>query len=101
MFTCSRCSFQHPFEWAMNEHIYVKHGIVTDMTPRGEIPFPSTKLRVVPDGGCAPTTVSVPSDQSGMGIEDSKSEHGDTDEEAVDDTCLCLPIVAFSIFGLL
>ena len=55
MLTCSRCSFQHPFEWAMNEHIYVKHGIVTDMTPRGEIPRPPTKLRVGPDGGCAPT----------------------------------------------
>ena len=56
MFTCSRCSFQHAFEWAMNEHIYVKHGIVTDMTPRGEIPRAPTKLRVGPDGVCAPTT---------------------------------------------
>ena len=25
MFTCSRCSFQHPLVWAMNEHMYVKH----------------------------------------------------------------------------
>ena len=32
MFTCSRCSFQHPFEWAMNEHMYVKDDIRTDDT---------------------------------------------------------------------
>ena len=31
MFNCSRCSFQHPFEWAMNGHVYVEHGIVTDI----------------------------------------------------------------------
>ena len=62
------------------------------MTARGEIPFPSTKLSVGPDGGRAPTTVSVPPIkrhglQSGMGVEyeDSESEHWDTDKETVDD----------------
>ena len=53
----------------------VKHGIRTDMTPRGKIPFPSTILSVGPDGGGrAPTTVSVPpirsrDVQSGLGVE--------------------------------
>ena len=92
MFTCSRCSFQHPFEWALNEHMYVKHDIRTDMTPRGKIPCAPTTLSVGPNGGRAPTKVSVPpirsrGAQSGLGVEyeDSESEHGDTDEEAVDD----------------
>ena len=64
------------------------------MNARSKIPFPSTILRVGPDGGGrAPTTVSVPPIkrhglQSGLGVEyeDSESEHGDTDEETVDDT---------------
>ena len=93
MFTCSHCSFQDGFKWRVDEHMSVKHGIRTDMTPRGKIPFPSTILRVGPDGGGrAPTTVSVPPIkrhglQSGMGVEyeDSESKHGDTDEETVDD----------------
>ena len=63
------------------------------MNARSKIPFPSTILRVGPDGGGrAPTTVSVPPIkrhglQSGLGVEyeDSESEHGDTDEETVDD----------------
>ena len=72
----------------------VKHGIRTDMTPRGKIPFPSTKLRVGPVGGGKAikisTKVSVPPRRAlkfGMGVEyeNSESEHGDTDEEAVDE----------------
>ena len=45
------------------------------MNARGKIPFPSTILRVGPDGGGrAPTTVSVPpirsrDVQSGLGVE--------------------------------
>ena len=92
MFTCSRCSFQHPFVWALNEHMYVKHDICTDMTPRGKIPRAPTTLSVGPNGGRAPTKVSVPpirfrGAQSGMGVEyeDTESEHGDTDEEIVVD----------------
>ena len=92
MFTCSHCSFQHPFEWAIKEHIYVKHGVASDMTPRRKIPRAPTQLRVGSDGERAPTKVSVPpikryGAQSGMGVEneDSESEHGDTEEETVDD----------------
>merc|ERR1711936_1439832 len=72
--------------------MYVKHDIHTDMTPRGKIPRAPTTLSVGPNGGPAPTKVSVPpirsrGAQSGLGVEyeDSESEHGDTDEEAVDD----------------
>ena len=88
LLTCPHCSFQHPFEWAMNAHIHEKHA---NMTARAKIPFPSTILSVGPDGGGrAPTTVSVPPIRSGdvqrgLGVEDSESEHGDTDEESVDD----------------
>ena len=90
MFTCSRCSFHHGFKWIVDEHID------TNMTPRGKIPCPPTILRVGADGGGrAPTTVSVPPIkrhglQSGLGVEyeDSESEHGDTDEETVDDVDL-------------
>ena len=96
MFTCSHCSFQDGFKWRVDEHMSVKHGIRTDMTPRGKIPFPSTKLRVGPVGGGKAikisTKVSVPpirrhGMQSGLGVEyeNSESEHGDTDEEAVDE----------------
>merc|ERR1711888_490238 len=69
--------------------IHEKHA---NITTRARIPFPSTILSVGPDGGGrAPTTVSVPPIrsrglQSGMGIEDSESEHGDTDEETLDDS---------------
>ena len=86
LLTCPHCTFQHPFVWAMNAHIDEKHA-----TTRARISFPSTILSVGPDGGGrAPTTVSIPPIrsrglQSGVGIEDSESEHGDTDEETVDD----------------
>ena len=86
LLTCPHCTFQHPFVWVMNAHIDEKHA-----TTRARIPFPSTILSVGPDGGGrAPTTISVPPIrsrglQSGVGIEDSESEHGDTDEETVDD----------------
>ena len=87
LLTCPHCTFQHPFVWTMNAHIDEKHA-----TTRARIPFPSTILSVGPDGGGrAPTTISVPPIrsrglQSGVGIEDSESEHGDTDEETVDDS---------------
>ena len=89
LLTCPHCTFQHPFVWAMDAHIDEKH---TNITTRARIPFPSTILSVGPDGGGrAPTTISVPPIrsrglQSGVGIEDSESEHGDTDEETVDDS---------------
>ena len=88
LLTCPHCTFQHPFVWAMDAHIDEKHA---NITTRARIPFPSTILSVGPDGGGrAPTTISVPPIrsrglQSGVGIEDSESEHGDTDEETVDD----------------
>ena len=76
----------------VDEHMSVKHGVRTDMTPRGKIPFPSTKLIVGPVSGGKPIKVSVPpirrhGMQSGLGVEyeNSESEHGDTDEEAVDE----------------
>ena len=94
MFNCSHCSFHDGFKYVVDEHVYVAHGVHTDMTPRGKIHCPSTKLRVGPVGGGKPikisTKVSVPPRyalQRGMGVEyeNSESEHGDTDEEAVDE----------------
>ena len=92
MFKCSYCPFHDGFKWIVDEHVYIAHGVRTDMSPRGEIPRRPIKLRVGPDGGRAPTTISVPpikryGAQSGMGVEYEygESEHGDTDEETVDD----------------
>ena len=90
MFTCSYCPFQHPFEWALKEHMYVKHDVASDMKV-SKFPRTPTKIYVGKHADRAPTKVSVPpikrhGVQSGLGVEyETESEHGDTDEETVDE----------------
>ena len=73
MFSCSHCSYQHPFEWALKEHMYVKHDDASDMKA-SKIPRAPTKMYVWKNGDCAPTKVSVPPIKrhgalSSMGVE--------------------------------
>ena len=90
MFTCSHCPFQHPFEWTLKEHMYVKHDDASDMKV-SKFPRTPTKIYVRKHADRAPTKISVPpikrhGVQSGLGVEyETESEHGDTDEETVDE----------------
>ena len=93
MFTCSHCTFRHPFEWSLKEHMYVKHNDSSNLNINSTILSPPTKIYAGQNGVNIPTTVSIPpirrkGRQSGMGVEyeDTDSEHGDTDEETVDDS---------------
>ena len=93
MFTCSHCTFRHPFEWSLKEHMYVKHNDSSNLNINSTILSPPTKIYAGQNGVKVPTTISIPpirrvGRQSGMGVEyeDTESEHGDTDEETVDDS---------------
>ena len=93
MFTCSHCTFRHPFEWSLKEHMYVTHNDSSNLNINSTILSPPTKIYAGQNGVNVPTTISIPpirrvGRQSGMGIEyeDTDSEHGDTDEETVDDS---------------
>ena len=90
MFTCSHCTFRHPFEWSLKEHMYVKHNDSSNLNINSTILSPPTKIYAGQNGVNVPTTISIPpirrvGRQSGMGVEyeDTESEHGDTDEETV------------------
>ena len=89
MFTCSHCTFRHPFEWSLKEHMYVKHNDSSNLNINSTILSPPTKIYAGQDGAIRiPTTVSIPpirrkaARQSGRGVEyeDTDSEHGDTQD---------------------
>ena len=104
MFTCLHCTFRHPFEWSLKEHMYVKHNDSSNLNINSTILSPPTKIYAGQNGVNIPTTVSIPpikipttvsippirrkGRQSGMGVEyeDTDSEHGDTDEETIYDS---------------
>ena len=93
MFTCSHCTFCHPFEWSLKEHMYVAHDDASNLKINSKNYRAPTKMYIGKNSEYAPTTVSIPpirrgGAQSGMGVEyeDTESEHGDTDEETVDDS---------------
>ena len=93
MFTCSHCTYRHPFEWSLKEHMYVKHNDSSNLNINSTILGPPTKIYAGQNGAIRiPTTVSIPpirrkaARQSGRGVEyeDTDSEHDDTDEETMD-----------------
>ena len=94
MFTCSHCTFRHPFEWSLKEHMYVTHNDSSNLNINSTNLGPPTKIYAGQNDAIRiPTTVSIPpirrkGRQSGMGVEyeDTDSEHGDTDEETIDDS---------------
>ena len=85
MFTCSHCTFRHPFEWSLKEHMYVKHNDSSNLNINSTILSPPTKIYAGQNGVNIPTTVSIPpiripttvsippirrkGRQSGMGVE--------------------------------
>ena len=86
MFTCSHCTFCHPFEWSLKEHMYVAHDDASNLKINSKNYRAPTKMYIGKNSEYAPTTVSIPpirrgGAQSGMGVEyeDTESEHGDTD----------------------
>ena len=99
MFTCSHCTFRHPFEWSLKEHMYVKHNDSSNLNINSTILSPPTKIYAGQNGVNIPTAVSIPpiripttvsippirrkaARQSGRGVEyeDTDSEHGDTQD---------------------
>jgi len=99
MFTCSHCTFSHPFEWSLKEHMYVNHNDSSNLNINSTILSPPTKIYAGQNGVNIPTTVSIPpiriptkvyippirrkaGRQSGMGVEyeDTDSEHGDSQD---------------------
>ena len=73
--------------------MYVAHDDASNLKINSKNYRAPTKMYIGKNSEYAPTTVSIPpirrgGAQSGMGVEyeDTESEHGDTDEETVDDS---------------